>query len=260
MTNLPPNKMVTLKDSNNTSNTDSDNLKMNATNTNSNVGLAKTASSTAAAASTATAPVTATVTTSATSAMVVVQPTKHDVLFGRGRCYQEHYGNQRFLRIVESNRRRYQKAFDRHIKAIIVNETIKLVEHEQDDDDDEEEEEPHYEVVASSTSGSSNMDIGQDGDQPSMLLPQGKVKKDSVVPIRARFLKQHKITTAVDTTEDAVGGEGGDGLGDKTKKKKKRRRRRKKKSKKNSGDGEDDDDDEDVVITWYEAPYDDVCK
>ena len=242
------NEMVALKDRNNkTSKTDNENLMMNpATNPNNNVGLAKTV--TAAATAAATAPVTTTMTSA------IVQPTKYDVLFGRGRCYQEHYGNQRFLRIVERNRQRYQKALDRHIKAHIVNETIMLVEHEEERGE-EEEQARQYEVAASSTSGSSNMDLGQDGDE--------KNTKDSVVPIRARFLKQHKITTTVDPPEGAGGGDGGDGPGGDDKTKKKKRRRRKKKSKKNSGDGkaEDDGDDEDSVgITWYEAPYDDVFK
>ena len=111
-------------------------------------------------------------------ATIITEPTSYDVLFGRGRCYQEHFGNERLLKIVESKKPRYQKATNRHVKANIVNETIRLIQdtaHQQLANADADD------TIGSSsksaTSGSNN---------------------EKARPKRARFLKQHSRGSQVD--------------------------------------------------------------
>ena len=105
------------------------------------------------------------------------KPTSYDVLFGRGRCYQEHFGNERLLKIVESKKPRYQKATNRHVKANIVNETIRLIQ-----------DTAHHQRLANA-----DATIG-----PSSKSATSGSNNEKARPTIARFLKQHSRGSQVD--------------------------------------------------------------
>jgi hypothetical protein len=56
----------------------------------------------------------------------VMVPAPFDVLFGRGKLIQEHVGNQRYRKIVESYRERYEQALKVE-KTYIAKEIVQIV-------------------------------------------------------------------------------------------------------------------------------------
>ena len=59
---------------------------------------------------------------------IILYPNPNDVLLGRGRPFQQYTGNQRFNRIIDVHRERYQKIGDRFEKTCLSMDVVKLVQ------------------------------------------------------------------------------------------------------------------------------------
>jgi hypothetical protein len=54
-------------------------------------------------------------------------PKSQDVLVGRGRPFQEHMGNIRYLELVDANMQRYTESIDRNTKSSIFRDVIRTI-------------------------------------------------------------------------------------------------------------------------------------
>ena len=61
------------------------------------------------------------------STLEIPYPKPQDVLVGRGRPFQEHSGNVRYLEVVDSNMLRYQESKDRASKSAIFRDVIRYI-------------------------------------------------------------------------------------------------------------------------------------